>query len=213
MWKGRLGGSGSATKYLAALVTLIVILSSVSCGRREEEAASAPVVEGESAAPSGAVLAENAEVGKTLAAQGWTISLVDGPEQARQVGSGAADAMTNEGSGFGGLSGVREADGVWLILVVEIINGTGDMAFIPKSLLAATDAQGGHYEPAGVREAVGPLINDDERWDSQEENQLVQWVFETELPRQGPLVFDVPEAATGLKLVVEGTDETIDLGF
>ena len=208
-------GNPVKSRCLLVFATIIVALSAASCGdaQGEEEAASSPVEEQGSGAPEGAAFAENAEVGKTLAAQGWTISLIDRPEQAKQVGSGAADAMTNEGSSFGGLSGVREADGVWLILVVEIVNGTGDMAFIPKSLLAVTDDQGGHYEAGGVREAVGPLINDDDRWESQEENQLVQWVFEEALPRRGPLVFDVPEQATGLKLVIEGTDETIDLGF
>ena len=82
-----------------------------------------------------------------------------------------------------------------------------------EGVLKVSDSQGNQYEPIGVRQAVGPLINDDERWESQQKNQLMQWVFEDELPRQGPLVFDVPEEATGLKLMMEGTDETIDLGF
>ena len=197
--------SPSTTTRWAGLLALMLVLSLVSCGQAGVKQEAAPQTQAEKA--------ENVEVGKTLEAQGWTVSLADQPEQAKQVGSGAATAMTNEQGGLGGLSGVRDAEGVWLILTVEMVNATGEMAFIPKSLLKVTDAQGGEYEPAGVREAVGPLINDDERWESQQENQLMQWVFETELPREGPLVFDVPEEATGLKLVMEGTDETIDLGF
>ena len=205
MWRRRVAVSWSTTKCGAGLLALMLVLSVASCRGGEEEQEAAPDVL--------AVTAENAEVGKTLEAQGWTITLVDQPELAKQVGSGAAHAMTDEADGFGGRSGIREAEGVWLILTVEMVNSTGELAFIPKSLLMVTDAQGGQYQPAKAREAVAPLINADDRWESQEKNQLIQWVFETELARNGPQVFDVPEDATGLKLVMEGTDETINLGF
>ena len=205
MRRGRPTFRRSTSKCWTGVLILTLVLGAVSCA---EQGAEEQVPERESV-----VKAENAEFDKTLEAGGWTVALVDQPERAKQVGSGAADWMTNEGSGFGGLSGIREADGVWLILVLEIVNVTGDLAFIPKSLLTVTDAEGGRYEPATVREAAGPLINADERWESLEENQLVQWVFKTEVPREGPLVFDVPQDATGLKLVMEGTEETIDLGF
>ena len=197
--------SRSITWCRLGLIALTLALSVMGCASEGGEQESGP--------QELVVKAENAEVGKTLEAQGWSISLVDQPEQAKQVGSGAAAAMTDEADGFGGRSGVREAVGVWLILPVEMVNSTGEMAFFPKSLLMVADAGGGEYPPAKAREAVAPLINADERWESQEKNQLIQWVFDTDVARQGPMVFDVPEDATGLKLAMEGTGETIDLGF
>ena len=156
--------------------------------------------------------AESAEVGKTLQGEGWAVMLVDPPELTKQLGSGTADETMDMGGGEGmGRVGIRIAEGMWLILIVEATNGTGDLAMLPKSLLKVTDAQGGEYGRTGMM-VHDPLINADERWERQE-NQLIQWVFEANLPREGPLVFDVPEEATGLKLVMEGTDEAIDLGF
>ena len=57
-----------------------------------------------------------------------------------------------------------------------------------------------------------PHIYSDERW-MKDENQLRQIVMDAGEAREGPLIYDVPEDATGLILVMEGTDETLDLGF
>ena len=205
MGGGKLAKSRHITQRWLILVALVLAVSAAGCGSEEGEQEAGP--------QELVVKAQNAEVGKTLEAQDWSIGLINQPEQTKQVGSGAAAAMTDEADGFGGRSGVREAEGVWLILTVEMVNATGDLAFIPKSLLMVTDAEGGQYPPAKAREAVAPLINADDRWESQEKNQLIQWVFDTDVALQGPMVFDVPEDATGLELVMEGTDETIDLGF
>ena len=37
--------------------------------------------------------------------------------------------------------------------------------------------------------------------------------FGDDVALDGPLIYEVPEDATGLKLVMRGTDETIDLGY
>ena len=156
--------------------------------------------------------ADSSEVGKVLLGEGWEMSLVDQPELAKQVGSGSAVSTSGMGESGSGQTGIRIAEGMWLILTVEVTNSTGDLAMLPKDLLKVMDAQGGEHERAGQK-VHAPLIHADERWGSQQENQLIQWVFETGLPREGPLVFDVPADASGLKLVMGGTGETIDLGF
>ena len=156
--------------------------------------------------------AEDGEVGKSLQPEGWVITLVDQPEMSKQVGSGTAVERTDMGEEGGGRSGMRIAEGMWLVLTVEVTNGTGDLAMLPKKLLIVTDAQGGEHELAGLK-VHAPLINADDRWEDQQTNQLAQWVFDEGGSRGGPLVFDVPEDATGLKLTAEGTDDTIDLGF
>ena len=157
-------------------------------------------------------LAESAEVGKTLQGGGWLVTLLEQPELTKQVGSGSGTETTGGMSEGGGQTGVRIADGLWLVVTIEMVNDSGDFAMYPKDLLTVTDAQGTEYE-VGNRKVIGPLINADDRWEGQSKNQLINWVFEVGLPREGPLVFGVPEDATGLTLVMEGTEDTIDLGF
>ena len=166
---------------------------------------------GEEATPE-VKLAESAEVGKTLQGGGWLVTLLEQPELTKQVGSGSGTETTGGMSEGGGQTGVRIADGLWLVVTIEMVNDSGDFAMYPKDLLTVTDAQGTEYE-VGNRKVIGPLINADDRWEGQSKNQLINWVFEVGLPREGPLVFGVPEDPTGLTLVMEGTEETIDLGF
>ena len=202
MWRGRSDRPRSDAMCLVVPVTLALVLSAVSL----------PACGSDATATSQTTTSEAGEVGKSLQSNGWTVTLVDQPELTKQLGSGTGDETMDMGGGEGmGRVGVRIAEGMWLSLTVEITNDTGDLAMLPRILPKVADVQGGEYQRAGMM-VQDPLINADERWERQE-NQLIQWVFETNLPREGPLVFDVPEKATGLKLVMEGTDETIELGF
>lgn len=185
--------------WMAVLLGVLLMLSLSGCG---VDATGTPQK----------ITTEAGEVGKSLQSNGWTVTLAAQPELMKQLGSGSASETMDMGGGEGsGRVGVRIAEGMWLILTVEVTNDTGDLAMLPKDLLKVTDAQGDEYARAGIT-VHAPLVNADDRW-TRQENQLIQWVFETEIPRQGPLVFEVPEGALGLKLVMEGTDETLDLGF
>ena len=185
--------------WIAALSGALVVLSLSACG-------------GAATATPETITLEAGDVGKSLHSGGWTVALAAPAELTKQLGSGSASETMDMGGGEGsGRVGVRIAEGMWLILTVEVTNDTGDLAMLPKDLLKVTDAQGDEYARAGIT-VHAPLVNADDRW-TRQENQLIQWVFETEIPRQGPLVFEVPEGALGLKLVMEGTDETLDLGF
>lgn len=158
------------------------------------------------------VTADSAEVGKTLLGEGWSVTLVGQPELTKQLGSGTATQATGMGDSGSGQTGVRVAEGMWLILTAEITNESEDLAMLSGNLVKVVDAQETEHSSAGQK-VHAPLIHADERWEGQQENQLIQWVFETGVPREGPLVFDVPEDAAGLKLTMKGTAETIDLGF
>ena len=199
MWRVKLGAPrGTATRW-AGLLTLSLVLSLSACG-------------GDTTPTPETITTDAGEVGESLESGGWTVTLVAPPELTKQLGSGAAGEMTVDSDDGYGRAGVRIAEGMWLILTVEVTNSTGDLAMLRKDLLKVADAQGGEYAHAGIT-VHAPLINADERWEGQEKNQLVHWVFHTGNARQGPMVFDVLEDATGLRLVMEGTDETIDLGF
>ena len=78
-------------------------------------------------------------------------------------------------------------------------------------LLTVVDDQGRKASLEGIMIHF-PHIWSEERW-MKEENQVMQVVMHDGEVRQGPLIFDVAEDASGLTLVMRGTDETIDLGF
>lgn len=126
---------------------------------------------------------------------------------------GGGDRMAIDAAApFVGELGEKEAEGIWVVLVVEVTNVSGDLAMLSKNLLTVTDSQGGEYPLASTNPHFS-LIEADDRWASIEDSQLVQYVFNSGATRGGPLVFDVPEGATGLKLAMDGTEDTIDLGF
>ena len=196
----RLGMLSSRRRFVAgvSLLLLACVLSAAGCG-------------GGAAATPEVTLGDSPDVGKVLRGQGWVAKLLAQPEQTKQVGEGASDARTEMDEMGRGRSGTREAEGMWLILSIEVVNETGEMAFLPKDLLTVTDGQGREYPLEGLT-IHAPLIWTDERWGTND-NQLVQNVIKTDIAYEGPLMYDVPEDATGLTLVMAGTDETIDLGF
>ena len=199
MWRVKLGAPrGTATRW-AGLVTLLLVLSVVSCdGQGSNEPSSL----------SSVVKAENAEVGKTLEGQGWVVTLADPPEKRKEVGE--PDVHYEEWEEYG-FPSVATTEDLWLILSTEVTNDTGEMALLPQRLLKVRDAQGREYELAG-KMVHWPLIWVDARW-MKEESYFFADVFDNGVTLEGPLIYEVPEDATGLTLVMEGTEETIDLGF
>ena len=196
------------------LILLVLVLSAASCGGEGGEA------EGDAPALP-AVKAENAEVGKSIGSGEWEVTLASPPEQSKLVGAGAL--LDESGEGRAGMSfdasdpgwgqrGMREAKGMWLVLPVDVANVSGDLAMLSKKLLEVTDAQGAEY-PLAETSMQFIVIEGDERWTTIQDNQLVEYVFDIDDSRNGPLIFEVPEDATGLKLVMEGSEESIDLGF
>ena len=186
---------------IVCLVTWLCVAVTVACG-------------GEGDPMTKVNIADSSDLGNSLRAQGWVATLIEQPQQRKQVGSeeGALPGLDQSGHfTAGGFSSMPEAEGMWLILGIELTNDTGDLAMLSKRLLKVVDAQGGEYAMVGLTVHY-PHIYSDERW-MKEENQLMQVVMDAGEVREGPLIYDVPEGATGLKLVMEGTDETIDLGF
>ena len=183
---------------------MISVLCLMSCGEGGKETAVAASAE----------KAEGGDVGKTIQSDEWAVVVLDQPERRKLVGSGAgADMLDIDAAApFVGELGEKEAEGIWIVLVVEVTNVSGDLAMLSKNLFTVGDSHGGSYPLASTNPHFS-LIEADDRWASIEDSQLVQYVFNDGDTRGGPLVFDVPENATGLKLAMQGTEDTIDLGF
>ena len=218
MWGGILAVSRTATTCCVALLALTLVLSAVSCSGEEGGEVTAP--EPVAKAPAVTVVkAEDAEVGKTIRSDEWTVTLTDQPEKPELVGSGPVvesfertmRSVDMDAAGIGHAGSIA-AEGTWLVVSIEMTNETEDLAMLTRQALKVIDAQGREYVAApNVIQFMA--IEGDERWLDLRKHHLMEYVFDTGEARTGPLTFDVPEDATELKLTMKGTDETIDLGF
>ena len=164
-----------------------------------------------------AVKAENAAIGQTIEGQGWRITLLEAPEQMKRIGG----EVIGDASGVGkyvSLQGAQSfsdddvtADGVYLMAPIEIANTSGEDQYVSQSVLKVMDAGGQSYKSSG-RIEHGVYVWITERW-MDEESILIPGVMVEGHTRQGPAIFDVPEDATGLVLMIDGVDDAIDLGF
>ena len=119
-------------------------------------------------------MSDSADVGKSLRAQGWVVTLIEQPQQRKQVGSvegafpGGSESDHFVAAGF---SSMPEAEGMWLILGIELTNESGDLAMLSIKLLKVVDAQGREVALEGIT-IHSPHIWSEERW-MKEENQLM----------------------------------------
>ena len=197
------------------LLVLVLVLSAASCGGDAVEEATAPEPLAKEPLAS-IVVAENAEAAKTIRSDEWAVTLVAQPEQTKIVGTGEdVDSSSFRNSSDPGLGqrGNEEAEGVWIVLPVEITNESGDLAMLSKRQFTVVDDQGGEYPVGETTVLFVTILGSGGRWETVQDHQLIQFVFENGDTRTGPLVFDVPEDATGLKMVMEGTEDAIALGF
>ena len=163
---------------------------------------------GEDSRFAAAIASDSAEIGATIEAEGWLVTLIEPPEQIKSLGERV------EGGGWwsGYLrEGAETAEGIWLICPVELTNAGAEMRILSSKLLKATDAQGREFK-LSLLPAHHIAIWTDERW-MNEANQLVQNVIEVGVPMEGPMIFDVAKDSTGLSLTAEGIEELIALGF
>ena len=204
MWRERLARSWRFTRCWVGALALISGLVLASCGGAEKPTPQTPLEK-----------ADNAEIGKSIRSDEWETTLLDAPYKDEIIGD--EEQGENEQLGYVVtdvfLPVAREPDGIWLILPIRMNNiGDSENAFLPGGLHILDDQ--GREIPVGSRlvHRSAIWIHDPDRWGS-DDNQLLPSFFLAEQAREGLAVFDVPLDVTGLKLVMKGTDETIDLGF
>ncbi|MBV7327467.1 hypothetical protein KFU94_04240 [Chloroflexi bacterium TSY] len=160
--------------------------------------------------PPTPVPAENAAVGKTILSDDWEITLLDQPSKDGVIGD-EPEANIQTISQYE--QAARTADGVWVIVPIKLVNVGNEENMLMQTTIQIEDDQGRQYK-IGDRlvHHAQVWLSDVERWGDRS-NQLVQNVQDTGVEREGPAIFDVADDATGLRLILKGTDESIDLGF
>ena len=169
-----------------------------SCGGGEAAPAVPPVI-----------LAESADVGASIRSDEWEVTLLDLPHKDEIVGDESEKGieLITEYE-----VAARDAQGIWLIANVSLTNVGEDNMILDKTIQVMDD-QGREF-PLGDRlvHYSQVWIADGERWGDRA-HQLSQNVQLAGQVREGPLVYDVPIDATGLRLVLKGTEDSLDLGF
>ena len=156
------------------------------------------------------ITAESADVGLSIRSDEWEVTLLDLPHKDEVVGDESEKGieLITEYE-----VAAREAQGIWLVVNVRFTNVGEDNMILDKTVQVADDQ--GRLFPLGDRlvHSSQVMIADPERWGNLLAHQLSQNVQVAGQSREGPLVFDVPTDATGLSLVLKGTDDSLDLGF
>ena len=208
MVRPKLTFSGRTSRRCVGLLALVLVLGVAGCGGAGGEAEPAP--------ETGIEKVEGAAVGETIEGAGWRVTLLDAPERMKMLGG---EVLGGEGVGeyvdFGtGVSYSDDditADGVFLALAVEVANVSDEEQYLSSSTLQVMDSGGQGYKAgAYIEHTVFVWIT--ERW-MKKEDIIIPGVMDPGVTVQGPAVYDVPEDATGLKLVIDGAEGSIDLGF
>ena len=135
------------------------------------------------------------------------VTLIGRPEKLEAIGTGDSgwDAYDEHHSGD------WEPEGVYIAVPVRLTNKTEEMRVLPGALLRVSDAQGGEFAVVPRLPTV-TYIWSTERWMS-DDSLLINNVFDPGAALEGPILFDLPVDAVGLKLTAEGSPQSIDLGF
>ena len=166
--------AGLGRRVMAGLVLCVCLVSLAACGG------------------GGSANAEDVDLDKPIAAQGWEITLTKPPEKATVVGEG----------GF-----TSQAVGTYIIVLLRAVNHESDIRLFPARLLTIQDGEGNVYKPTGstvqfnlarIRPGVELLLDSP------------MMGIES---RECLLIFDVPSGAQDLTLHMEGVEEALRLGF
>lgn len=184
---GRCGQARTRDALRAGLAACALMLTLAACG---EAATPTPLV----------VKADSAGVGEMLQSQEFEITLLDLPEMRDQVGGNVKGDLTP-----------RFANGMFVVLTVQVTNHADESRILPARVFQVRDEQDRSF-----RVEHGWIHRDfvwaDERWMS-DDNYIPQNFLDSGATRDGPLIYDIAKDSTGLSLVIEDGDASIDLGF
>jgi len=169
---------------------LLSLLGLVACGGK-------PIV------TPAVITGKNADVGKGLKSQRYELTLIDQPQKAKLIGGLVV--------GGGRDASVEQAKGIWLIIPVRLTNKADEVRVLARDVFVVKDAQDREFR-VGRRPEHMEQVFSDERWGSND-NYLVGNPMAPDLTREGPLIYDVAEDSTGLRMTAEGAGESLNLGF
>ena len=134
---------------------------------------------------------ENAEIGKAIRSQAWEVMITRPLEKVRIVGEGDI---------------TYQAEGIYVIVPVKVTNLGDELLMIPRELLRLREAQGQEFQATQSAIQVAYIL-------PRSMYLLLDSPVDSGETRESVIIYDVPTEARGLKMIMEGTEETLDLGF
>jgi hypothetical protein len=135
---------------------------------------------------------EKTEIGKMLQAKGWEVTLTGLPEKQTVVGTGGTTS---------------QAKGIYAIVYLRVINRNKDILLFPPSLVKLRDSQGREFEPTGSTVQFAYLQSQSKL------DLLIDSPVKAGDTRETFLIYDIPTDAKDLVLIMEGVNDTIELGL
>lgn len=134
---------------------------------------------------------DKASVGRTIKAGTWEVTLTAVAEKIKVVGKGDI---------------TYQAKGVYIVVPLKVSNVGSEMQLLGAEEIAVSDAQGREFRPtvSAVQVAYGLPRGMEIILDSP---------LAAGASRESIIIYDVPPDATGLQLVLKGSEDRLDLGF
>lgn len=134
---------------------------------------------------------EKAEIGKAIRAGDWEVMVTKPSEKLNIVGKGEI---------------TYQPEGIFVIVFVKVTNLGKDLQMIPRELLRLRDAQGREFHATKSAIQVAYIL-------PRGMELLLDSPMAPGASRESIIIYDVPMKASGLRMTMEGTEETLDLGF
>ena len=134
---------------------------------------------------------EEAEIGRAIQSQAWEVMVTKPSEKLSLVGKGDI---------------TYRAEGIFVIVFVKVTNLGKELQMIPRELLRLRDAQGREFEATQSAIQIAYIL-------PRGMELLLDSPMASAESRESIIIYDVPTDATGLRMTMEGTEETLDLGF
>lgn len=191
----------SVSGMVIGLALLACSAALVACGGEDAPGAAVPQT------------AADADVGQSLESNLWKITLTDQPFLMEQFGTGTSSTIGSSEIAQEWDTDVQVANGVFLVAPVQLTNGSDEMRMFSKSAgMVVTDAQGQEIALGkfSIHKTCVYFLAD--RWGTNE-NFLVDNPMDGGVTWEGPIIFDVPEGASGFVMSFGESEGSIDLGL
>ncbi len=157
-------------------------------------------------------LTEGTELNATIVGDVYEITIVDF--------AGTDDILGDEGEDAGlaqvtqyTTSAVPSKRGKWIILPIRIKNISGEEQLLFSRVLKLVDDQGNEFLLSDRLAHTSYVFFTDPETYGDNDNLIVQNVFDIDEERLGPAIFDVSADSTGLTLHLEGSDQILVTGY